>query len=319
MTAIKLSIIIPHFNIPHLLMRCLQSIPEKDDIQVIVVDDNSPNCENYIKEYPLLSRTNTEFHILANNGGGGKARNEGLKYAKGEWVLFADADDFFNYNFIEAISQYIHTENQYDIVFFNANSLDCYTFENSTRASNVNKYINDYLNSNDEFDLRYTFGEPWCKLIRFELISKNRITFDETPINNDATFSYLIGYYANKITADKRAIYCITNRNNSVSKVLTDELNMIRISVFFQKYMFLTNHKIKNCPLINDPIYRVLLQYKTKNDNEHYNQCINIAISYGINRNELLKEIKKTFRERKLHNRKVLFLNMLTKTLNKIL
>lgn len=318
MNQIKLSIIIPHFNIPHLLMRCLQSIPETDDIQVIVVDDNSPNCENYIKEYPLLSRTNTEFHILANNGGGGKARNEGLKHVKGEWVLFADADDFFNYNFIEAISQYIYTENQYDIVYFNANSLDSETYENSPRAGYVNQYIHNFLASNNDFEVRYIFGEPWCKLIRFELIAKNNIKFDETPIHNDATFSYLIGYYAKKITADKRAIYCLTDRPNSVSKVLTDELHMIRLSIFFRKYSFLKNHRIKQYPMINDIIYRTLLHYKVNNDKKYYNKCIDIAVSCGIEKKIILKEIKNTFKSKRLHNRKILFKEIVNKVLNKI-
>lgn len=41
----KYSIIIPHYNIPELLQRCLDSIPERDDVQVIVVDDNSDSSK----------------------------------------------------------------------------------------------------------------------------------------------------------------------------------------------------------------------------------------------------------------------------------
>lgn len=318
MSEIKLSIIIPHYNIPQLLMRCIASIPERKDIQIIIVDDQSPACETYKEKYPLLSRPNIEFYILPKNAGGGKARNEGLKHVKGEWVLFADADDFFNYNFIEVISQYIYTENQYDIVYFNTNSLDCDTYENSPRAGYVNQYIHNFLASNNEFDVRYTFGEPWCKLIRFELIAKNNIKFDETPIHNDATFSYLIGYYAKKITADKRAIYCLTDRPNSVSKVLTNELHMIRLSIFFRKYIFLKNHGIKQYPMINDIIYRTLLHYKVNNDKEYYNKCIDIAVSCGIDKKIILKEIKNTFKSKRLHNRKVFFKEIVNKVLNKI-
>ena len=46
------SIIIPHFDIPDLLMRCLKSIPVSEDIQVIVVDDNSPDADTYLERYP---------------------------------------------------------------------------------------------------------------------------------------------------------------------------------------------------------------------------------------------------------------------------
>ena len=50
------SIIIPHKDIPNLLMRCLRSIPVSEDIQVIVVDDNSADADTYLDRYPELSR-----------------------------------------------------------------------------------------------------------------------------------------------------------------------------------------------------------------------------------------------------------------------
>lgn len=50
------SIIIPHYDIPDLLMRCLESIPVSEDIQVIVVDDNSADADTYLDRYPELSR-----------------------------------------------------------------------------------------------------------------------------------------------------------------------------------------------------------------------------------------------------------------------
>ena len=55
------SIIIPHYDIPDLLMRCLKSIPVSEDIQVIVVDDNSPDADTYLEKYPELSRPYLEF------------------------------------------------------------------------------------------------------------------------------------------------------------------------------------------------------------------------------------------------------------------
>ena len=51
-----ISIIIPHYDIPDLLMRCLKSIPVSEDIQVIVVDDNSADADTYLGRYPELSR-----------------------------------------------------------------------------------------------------------------------------------------------------------------------------------------------------------------------------------------------------------------------
>ena len=52
MESIKYSIIIPHYDIPDLLLRCVKSIPEHKDIQIIIVDDNSPNAKNRIAQFP---------------------------------------------------------------------------------------------------------------------------------------------------------------------------------------------------------------------------------------------------------------------------
>jgi len=52
----QFSIIIPHKEIPDLLMRCLKSIPVSEDIQVIVVDDNSSDADRYLERYPELER-----------------------------------------------------------------------------------------------------------------------------------------------------------------------------------------------------------------------------------------------------------------------
>ena len=69
------SIIIPHKDIPDLLMRCLKSIPVSEDIQVIVVDDNSADADTYLEKYPELSRPYLEFIRTTKGGGAGYARH----------------------------------------------------------------------------------------------------------------------------------------------------------------------------------------------------------------------------------------------------
>ena len=112
----RYSIIIPHYDIPDLLMRCLKSIPVSEDIQVIVVDDNSPEADTYLERYPELSRPYLEFLSAPKNGGAGYARNIGLDQAKGKWLLFADADDFFVDNMYDIITT--HIESDSDVIYF---------------------------------------------------------------------------------------------------------------------------------------------------------------------------------------------------------
>ena len=87
------SIIIPHYNCPDLLTRCLDSIPVREDIQVLVIDDCSPGADKYKELYPALSRPYLEFYNTPFGGSAGRARNIGLDHAKGKWIVCVDADD----------------------------------------------------------------------------------------------------------------------------------------------------------------------------------------------------------------------------------
>lgn len=126
---INYSIIIPHRNSGTLLKRLIGTIPQRNDIQLIVVDDCSDNDEfelvtNLATAFPKIEIYSTDIC-----GGGGKARNVGLKYAKGKYVLFADADDYFNLCFNDILTKYENSN--FDIVYFAANSVDLDTYQNS--------------------------------------------------------------------------------------------------------------------------------------------------------------------------------------------
>ena len=86
---INYSIIIPHKNTPDLLQYGLDSIPVRDDVQVIVVDDNSDADKVDFEHFPRWKGENYEFYLTQKSGGTGYAENVGIGYAKGKWVLFA--------------------------------------------------------------------------------------------------------------------------------------------------------------------------------------------------------------------------------------
>ena len=98
------SIIIPHHNSPSLLQRLLNSIPERDDLEVIVVDDNSDKDK---KAYSQRTDVKIVYIDEKQTRGAGKARNEGIAVSEGKWLLFADADDFYADGFIEVLDKYV--------------------------------------------------------------------------------------------------------------------------------------------------------------------------------------------------------------------
>lgn len=282
------SIIIPHFNIPNLLMRCLDSIPIREDVQVIVVDDNSPDADTYLKRFSALSRPYLDFIQTSASGGAGYARNVGLKHVKGKYVLFADADDYFLPCFETILNNY--QEETADIVFFNGISLDPETGISSFRANHLRKMHELYMKHPEEAkaQFRYLFGEPWCKFIRTSLIQNHHIAFDEVPIHNDTKFSYLVGYYAREIRVDPTELYCVTFRPNSVSRATSLDIEKVRTRVFAEKNRFLADRSISLFdPILLWPFQHFLSQKSLKG----LTVCFRIAKSYGFSPLFILEKI----------------------------
>lgn len=95
---IKVSVIIPVYNVEKLLRKCLDSILNQTlkDIEIIIVNDGSPdNSQQIIDEYTKQC-PNTITSIIKENGGQGSARNVGISIAKGEYISFVDSDDYLS-------------------------------------------------------------------------------------------------------------------------------------------------------------------------------------------------------------------------------
>ena len=96
---IKVSVVIPVYNQEELIVKAINSIPERDDIEIIVVDDKS--TDNTLKVLKSMER---KIKIIANkeNKGVGYTFNKGIDAAKGEYLIRMDSDDYmypntFNY------------------------------------------------------------------------------------------------------------------------------------------------------------------------------------------------------------------------------
>lgn len=91
------SIIIPTYNRPKKLQRCLQTVLEQTyfHLEVFVIDDASSEVFEYKEDARVQVLRNAE------NLGPGPSRNRGLQHARGEFVAFLDSDDYWETNFLE--------------------------------------------------------------------------------------------------------------------------------------------------------------------------------------------------------------------------
>ncbi len=244
-----ISIIIPHFNSIGLLKKLFITIPKKEDIEVIVIDDKSTND---IEEFNIMSKEKDFEHIifLHNNTdkkGAGVCRNIGIRHAKGKWLLFADSDDYFTKNFYEVISSYFTSSS--DVIFFKPTSVFIDTGEVADRHNRFCVRLENYLQNKDlksELELRYKLDGPISKMINREFILENDISFEEVIASNDILFSSKVGFYMKKFEILEKTIYVITRSFNSLTVNTSEDIYNIRFNEKVKYYNFLKDKLSKD-------------------------------------------------------------------------
>ena len=114
----KISIIIPMYKVEKYLQRCLESVQNQTfkDWQAICVDDGSPDKSGEIAE--SFAKKDKRFIVVhKENGGLSDARNFGMNYADGNYIMYLDSDDFIHPQTME-IAYTFAQENKSDIVSF---------------------------------------------------------------------------------------------------------------------------------------------------------------------------------------------------------
>lgn len=231
------TIIIPHKNIPNLLMKCLNSIPQRDDLQIVVVDDDSDPQIVDFSNFPGSDRNDVKIILTKEGRGAGYARNVGLKQVKSKWVLFADADDYFSDEFATFLDKYQSSDA--DLIFYENQTIDIQSQQFLEKDLMVAHFKTQSSLENDYEPLRYMTHAPWTKMVRTDLIWKHCIRFQETIAANDVWFAVQVGYYANEIEISDLRIYIRTIRPGSLFYSFKAENLLARIEAGYKTNRFL--------------------------------------------------------------------------------
>lgn len=186
----KVSIIIPCYNSAEWIEKCLKSIPKRDDIEIICIDDgSSDNTFNIIFKYFTNQKKFENWHILqsASNRGVSDARNSGIYNAQGEYLLMIDSDDYiYPKVFNEIVDNLLYGE--YDMVFYNLENNVKYIFE-ANQNNYQCKYGNfKFIKTSFLGDLRYTEGKQYAedKELHLKLIDK----YPKCYFTNETMYHY---------------------------------------------------------------------------------------------------------------------------------
>lgn len=184
----KVSIIVPVYNVEKYLDRCMSSLLGQTlrDLEIILVDDGSPDkcpqfCEKYKDEYSNIKVVHKK------NAGLGFARNSGLEVCEGEYVAFIDSDDFADVHMFHELYTFA-VENNLDACFCGYNIyknvndiktkkefLDYTLFRGNREVRNV---LLDMVGSTPDYnsDVRI-LSSMWKGIYKLDVIRKNNLQF----------------------------------------------------------------------------------------------------------------------------------------------
>ncbi len=175
---IKVSIIVPIYNVERYLRKCLDSLVNQtmEEIEIILVNDKSPDesyliMDEYKKNYPSKI---TCIYLDENLSQGG-ARNKGIDVAKGEYILFVDSDDWVDLEICEKLYGKV-LENRPEII--GCDYYNVYEVDGTKLLKSL--YFNQQagkLTRDKKASLIFSFPAPWGKLIHRDFIINNELYF----------------------------------------------------------------------------------------------------------------------------------------------
>lgn len=173
----KVSIIIPVYNGEKYIEKCLKSVMQQTykDIEIIVINDGSKDNTNKIIQ-AYKEKDKRILYLVQENRGVSASRNKAIQKATGEYIVFVDADDTINEDYVEVLVQTIEKENV-DIVACGYTDISIYGVLklNDFYKGNVLLSKNDFIN-----DIFIGVGGTlWGKIFKNKIIRENNIKMNE--------------------------------------------------------------------------------------------------------------------------------------------
>ncbi len=211
-----ISIIVPIYNVEKYIRKCIDSLLSQTlkGIEIILVDDGTPdNCGAIIDDY--ADKYDNIVVLHKENGGLSDARNAGMKVASGEYIGFADPDDYAEPDMFEKLYNSIRN-NDFDLAICGYKEVfsDRLSYERKmtflNNAKSIGCLIDSYLNGN--------FGTyAWNKLYKASIVKDNKIEFPVgVQLVEDTIFFFTYINYIKSFSIVDECLYNYIRNSNSI-------------------------------------------------------------------------------------------------------
>lgn len=229
----RFSIIVPVYNVEKYIDKCLESIVNQtfDDYEVIVVNDGTKdNSMDIVEKYPFKV-------INQKNQGLSVARNNGVREAKGEYLVFLDSDDYIDKDLLKQIDKSL--KNKPDVVRFQIREV----YENR-ESVDYNEESFSSLDGVSAFSriCKFHFVEnAWCYAIRRDYYLKEKFKFMKNTYHEDFGLIPLVIMKASVVNSVSYIGYNYLQRNNSIMNNRDYNKTKKKVDDFYLHYKFLVS------------------------------------------------------------------------------
>ncbi len=216
----KLSIIIPVYNVEQYIERCLQSCLQQpyvtaDDYELVIVNDGTKDNSMVIVERMVRDHTNVTI-INQHNQGLSMARNAGLRAAKGDYVWFVDSDDWVAENCLDGIIKRLG-ETETDTLQLQYRNV----YSDDTPCDEHYATIEGVVSGKELLVTNSYFTAVQFRIYRREFLLAHQITFYPGIYHEDNEFKPRVVYFAERCASyDKVAYNYFKGNSNSITAQL---------------------------------------------------------------------------------------------------
>lgn len=215
----RLSIVVPVYNVENYLERCVNSLLKQnvDSYEIILVDDGSKDGSGELSD--KLATDDRIIVIHQENRGLSGARNTGLKMANGEYVLFVDSDDWLEENSLLYILE--EAENlklDVGVADFQYVDQDGVITENSKKPISCASVISGTEFFKDSMKKKSSLAVVWKSIYRKDFLIGNELYFREGYNHEDEEWTPRVYLKANRVKNIQGVFYNYFIHTDTISK-----------------------------------------------------------------------------------------------------